>query len=202
MDNGNGIYKALTAIQNEIGAIGKNKRSPGVTYAYRGIDDVMNELHPLLAEFGVTIVPEVMEQTRENRVTSKGTPMIYSIMKIRFHFYAIDGSEVMATVIGEGMDTSDKASNKAMAIAYKYACFQVFCIPTEEMAKADPDGYMPEPSTPVPTQAELEQYIANCTNLDDLKDLSANWGALIRSDQRLNDLAAARQDEILKGGAA
>lgn len=157
MDNENGIYKALTAIQKEIGAIGKNKRSPGVTYAYRGIDDVMNELHPLLAEFGVTIVPEVMEQTRENRVTSKGTPMIYSIMKIRFHFYAIDGSEVMATVIGEGMDTSDKASNKAMAIAYKYACFQVFCIPTEEMAKADPDGYMPEPSTAVPTQAELER---------------------------------------------
>ena len=53
-----------------------------------------------------------------------------------------------------------------------------------------------------PTRAELEQYIENCTNLDDLKDLSANWGSLIRSDQRLNDLAAARQDEILKGGAA
>ena len=53
-----------------------------------------------------------------------------------------------------------------------------------------------------PTRAELEQYIKNCTNLDDLKDLSANWGALIRSDQRLNALAGARQDEILKGGAA
>lgn len=202
MDNEKGIYKALTAIQKEIGAIGKNKRSPGVTYAYRGIDDVMNELHPLLAEFGVTIVPEVMEQTRENRVMSKGTPMIYSIMKIRFHFYAIDGSEVMATVIGEGMDTSDKASNKAMAIAYKYACFQVFCIPTEEMAKADPDGYMPEPSTAVPTQAELEQYIANCSTIGDIKDLAANWGAYIRADKRLNAMAAARQDEIQKGGAA
>ena len=200
MDNGNGIYKALTAIQNEIGAIGKNKRSPGVTYAYRGIDDVMNELHPLLAEFGVTIVPEVMEQTRENRVTSKGTPMIYSIMKIRFHFYAIDGSEVMATVIGEGMDTGDKASNKAMAIAYKYACFQVFCIPTEEMAKADPDGYMPEPSTAVPTQAELKRYIDNCNTLEDIADLNAMWGNLIKADPMLAQYGNQAY-QALKGGA-
>lgn len=201
MDNEKGIYKALTAIQKEIGAIGKNKRSPGVTYAYRGIDDVMNELHPLLAEFGVTIVPEVMEQTRENRVTSKGTPMIYSIMKIRFHFYAIDGSEVMATVIGEGMDTSDKASNKAMAIAYKYACFQVFCIPTEEMAKADPDGYIPEPSTAVPTQAELKRYIDNCKTLDDIADLNAMWGNLIKADPVLAQYGNQAY-QALKGGAA
>ena len=44
----------------------------------------------------------------------------------------------MAVVIGEGMDSGDKATNKAMAIAYKYACFQTFCIPTEEMK--DPDS--------------------------------------------------------------
>ena len=36
------------------------------------------------------------------------------------------------------MDSGDKATNKAMSIAFKYACFQVFCIPTEEMA--DPDA--------------------------------------------------------------
>ena len=40
------------------------------------------------------------------------------------------------------MDSGDKATNKAMAIAFKYACFQVFCIPTEEMK--DPDGETPE----------------------------------------------------------
>ena len=41
-------------------------------------------------------------------------------------------------MIGEGMDSGDKASNKALAVAFKYACFQVFCIPTEEMK--DPDA--------------------------------------------------------------
>ena len=47
------------------------------------------------------------------------------------------------------MDSGDKASNKAMAIAFKYACFQVFCIPTEEMK--DPDAETPEPSAPKPS---------------------------------------------------
>ena len=44
------------------------------------------------------------------------------------------------------MDSGDKATNKAMAIAFKYACFQVFCIPTEEMKEQDPDAKTPEPS--------------------------------------------------------
>lgn len=194
------IIKALTNIINEIGAIGKNKKSPGVTYAYRGIDDVMNELHPLLAKHGVVIVPEVVEQLRENRTTLKGNPIIYSIMKIKFHFIADDGSEVVATIVGEGMDTSDKASNKAMAIAFKYACFQVFCIPTEEMAKSDPDGYMPEPT--LPAKDTLKRYIQNCDTLDDIRDLAANWGKAIKADAELTALAAERQREIKEGGAA
>ena len=40
------------------------------------------------------------------------------------------------------MDTGDKAINKAMAIAYKYLCFQLFCIPVDDMA--DPDAESPE----------------------------------------------------------
>lgn len=48
------------------------------------------------------------------------------------------------------MDSGDKATNKAMASAFKYACFQVFCIPTEEMKEQDPDVKTPEPSEKKP----------------------------------------------------
>ena len=68
--------------------------------------------------------------------------MTLVICKIKFTFYAEDGSHIESIIIGEGLDTGDKATNKAMAIAYKYACFQVFCIPTEEMV--DPDSERPE----------------------------------------------------------
>lgn len=197
-NNGKQIYKSLCAIQKEIGAIGKNKRSPGVTFAYRGIDDVMNELHPLLAEYGVTIVPEVVEHKREERLTTSGKPMIFSIMTIRYHFVAIDGSEVVATVVGEGQDLSDKASNKAMAIAYKYACFQVFCIPTEEMSKADPDGYIPEASKP--TADQLRTYIDNCATIDDFRTMKETWGVYIKDDADLAAYANVKYNELKKGG--
>ena len=51
-----------------------------------------------------------------------------------------------------GMDSGDKATTKAMAIAFKYACFQVFCIPTEEMK--DPDAETPPENTPIKKPAQ------------------------------------------------
>jgi hypothetical protein len=105
---------------------------------FRGIDAVMNAINPALVKNKVFIVPEIIDQTREERTNTKGTTLIYSMCKIKYTFYAEDGSSISCVVIGEGMDTGDKATNKAMSIAFKYACFQVFCIPTEEMA--DPDA--------------------------------------------------------------
>ena len=87
-----------------------------------------------------------MEQRREERTKKSGGALIYSICRIKYTFYAEDGSFIEAVTVGEGMDSGDKATNKAMAIAFKYACFQVFCIPTEEMK--DPDSEIPEPVTP------------------------------------------------------
>lgn len=140
------IYEAITSIMAEVPAIGKDKKNQKQGFLYRGIDDVMNVLQPILAKYKVFCVPEVLEQKREERVSSSGNTLLYSVMKVKYTFFAEDGSSVSAVVIGEGMDSGDKASNKALAIAMKYVFFQVFCIPTEEMK--DPDGETPEPSTP------------------------------------------------------
>lgn len=140
------IYESITKIMEEIPAIGKEKENQQQHFKYRGIDDVMNALQPLLSKNKVFIVPQILEQTREERTTNKGGNLIYSICKIKYIFYAEDGSAIEAITIGEGMDSGDKATNKAMAIAMKYALFQVFCIPTEEMK--DPDGETPEGSKP------------------------------------------------------
>lgn len=131
------IHSALAQIMAECPAIGKDSKNTQQGYKFRGVDAVMNVFSPLLSKYGVLPVPEVLEQTREVKQNSKGTSLIYSILKVRYHFTADDGSEVCATVIGEGMDSGDKASNKAMSVAFKYAMFQIFCIPTEEMV--DPD---------------------------------------------------------------
>lgn len=139
------IYQAINGVMQDVGAIGKEKYNKQQGFKFRGIDDVMNALYPAMIKNRVFAVPEVLEMTREERQTKSGGNLMFSICKMRYTFYAEDGSSVQAVVIGEGMDSGDKATNKAMAIAFKYACFQTFCIPTEEMS--DPDAETPEPSS-------------------------------------------------------
>ena len=139
------IYKAINDVMADIGAIGKNQKNLQQGFMFRGIDAVMNAISPSLIKHKVFVVPEVLEQTREERQTSKGGTLIYSICKVKYTFFTVDGSSITATVIGEGMDSGDKATNKAMSIAFKYACFQVFCIPTEEMKDPDEEAHEVKP---------------------------------------------------------
>ena len=136
------IYQAIIGVMSDIGVIGKEKRNTQQGFKYRGVDDVMNALQPVMVQHGLFVVPEIIDQKREERQTKNGTNLIYSVCTVRYTFYAKDGSNVQCVVIGEGMDSGDKATNKAMSIAFKYACFQVFCIPTEEMK--DPDAEVHE----------------------------------------------------------
>lgn len=141
------IYAAILGVMKDIGAVSKDKtcKSNFGSYKFRGIDDVMNALHPAMVKNGIFVVPEVKENIREVVTTKSGTQMNHSICTIRYEFFADDGSCLECTVVGEGMDTGDKATNKAMSVAFKYACFQTFCIPTEDMD--DPDAERPEEIT-------------------------------------------------------
>lgn len=140
------IFGLVGQAMQLIGAVGKDSKNEQQKFMYRGIDAVMNALNPVMAKLGLFLCPEVLEQTREERTSIKKdsygnertSTLLYSIMKIRYTLYAPDGSNVSCVVIGEGMDSGDKASNKAMSVAFKYAAFQLFCIPTEEMV--DPDA--------------------------------------------------------------
>lgn len=189
------IYQQLIAVMADIGAIGKDKKNQQQGFMFRGIDQVMNELHPLLAKHGILVIPEVIDTKREERITKSGGTLIYTIHKVRYHFTATDGSEVCATMVGEGMDSADKSSNKAMAIAFKYACFQVFCIPTEEMVRDDPDGYMPEASQV--SEKQLLTYIANCDSKEDLKDLATMYEANIRANANVMAAYQAKKKEVV-----
>ena len=167
-DNTPQIYALIGQAMREIGAVGKDSVNQTQGFKYRGIDAVYNALNPVMSKYGLFIVPEILEQNREERTTvkkvwdsdtksrvDKASTLIWSILKIRFTMYAPDGSNVSAVVIGEGMDTGDKATNKAMSIALKYAAFQMFMIPTEETT-IDPDSesHEVEPKKPAAKQEE------------------------------------------------
>jgi hypothetical protein len=146
------IHQSLAAILAEVDAIGKNRKNTQQNFMFRGIDDVYNTIHPILAKFNVFTVPTVISERSEERQSKTGGNLIYRILTVRYTFYAADGSYVEAVVIGEGMDSGDKAANKAMAVAHKYALLQVLCIPTEDMI--DPDSESPEVTTKAPQRTK------------------------------------------------
>lgn len=137
------IYKSIIEVMKKVNAISKGRKNQQQGFSFRGIDDVMNELHATLAECGVFVVPCVLDEQRTTGKTKNCSDMFYTRQRISFTFYAEDGSHIDAVVIGEAMDTGDKASNKALSIGLKYALLQVFCIPTEE--EKDPDANSPQP---------------------------------------------------------
>lgn len=155
------ILKGMQMVMDEIGAIGKNKKNSMQGFMFRGIDDVMNVLHPLLAKAHIIIIPHVIDIQRDERQTRDGKALLYSIVRIKYEFMSTDdGSSVYAEVVGEGMDSGDKSMTKAMSVAMKYACFQVFCIPTEEMV--DPDSESHEVTPKAVPQAHPQWFVDAC----------------------------------------
>ncbi|MGC8534883.1 MAG: ERF family protein [Rhizomicrobium sp.] len=135
------IFAKMVKIMQEIEAIGKEARNQAQGFNYRGIDDVYNALNPILARNGVFMTAHILEKSREERTNAKGTTLAFTCLRMAYSFTAEDGSSVTTEAEGEGMDSGDKSSNKAMAIAHKYALLQAFCVPTKDIVDPDADSH-------------------------------------------------------------
>lgn len=142
-----GVHKAIAAVSSAIGkvGIGKTRRNEEQRFNFRGIDDVLNALSPLLSEHGLVIVPRVTERVLVESKTGNGKALWKVTLRVDYHLIAVaDGSREVATTYGEAMDMADKATNKALSAAYKYLAIQIFAIPVEGTPDADADGPMDE----------------------------------------------------------
>lgn len=128
------VYQAIAEVMSRLSkeGIGKDRRNESQGYAFRGIDDVYNALAPILSDVGLCILPAVKSREVVERATSNGRTVFYVNVDVDFAFVSSkDGSSHIVSMPGEAMDSGDKATNKAMSAAFKYACLQAFCIPTE-----------------------------------------------------------------------
>lgn len=126
------VYQAISAASAQIAAdgIGKDRRSQQ-GYNFRGIDDVYQAFAPVLAKHKLVVLPRLTEH-KVDTVPTKNGQVQRVIVHADFDFVsAEDGSKHTVSTYGEGSDSLDKATNKAMSAAYKYAMFMSFCIPVE-----------------------------------------------------------------------
>lgn len=134
------VYQKIAAVQASLAKTGiaKGRENQQQGYAFRGIDDVYSALAPLLAEHRLNILPRMLSREVVERRTSKGGTLFNVTVEAEFDFVsADDGSAHTVRTFGEAMDSADKATNKAMSAAYKYAAFMAFAIPTEGDNDAD-----------------------------------------------------------------
>lgn len=181
------VYSAISAVAKEMATTGisKDRRNQQQGFNFRGIDQVYNALAPALVNHGLLILPRITERTVTERTTQKGGVLFYVVVKAEFDFVSTeDGSIHTVTTYGEAMDSGDKATNKAMSIAYKYAAFQAFCIPTEETAiDADAEVHHVKPADADQILAEFTQY---ASTENDSKKLQATYAT---TWSRLNGFA-------------
>jgi len=132
------IHNAIVEIMRAVGPVAKSQNNKQQGFNYRGIDQVYNAVHPHFAEQGVYSTSTILDAKHIDGKNAAGKAYVHAILRMRFTFWAGDGSSVATEVIGEGIDYGgDKASNKAMSVADKYAILQLLKIPT---AMVDADG--------------------------------------------------------------
>ena len=140
------VYTAIASVMADIAkeGISKGRKNQQQNYQFRGIDDVYNALAPILAKHGLLMLPRVLSRDVVERTTKNGSALFYVTVETEFTLAsAKDGSTHVIKTYGEAMDSADKATNKAMSAAYKYAAMQAFCIPTEGDNDADISSVIP-----------------------------------------------------------
>ncbi len=128
------VLKAINAVQSDIAKIGvaKDQRNQQQGFSFRGIDQIYNALSPLMAKHGLIVLPKVVSREVVERVSGNGRALMYVTVNVEYTLASVEGGDTVGiSAYGEAMDSGDKATNKAMSAAYKYAMFQTFCIPTE-----------------------------------------------------------------------
>jgi hypothetical protein len=134
------IHKKMAAILAEFPAVTKDRLQPQARYNYRGIDDALRELNPLLSKHGVYLqLVDLVPTFMDAGASKSGNSFVRCVVVGKVRFTSSDGTFTEASLVGEGVDTGDKALMKAQANGLKYVLWYTFCVPTDE--KKDSEAF-------------------------------------------------------------
>ena len=135
----------VLAVMDEVQGLAKKDRNTQQGFSFRGIDAVMNAVGPALRKAGGFIIPEVIHATHTTVTTAKGSVMNAAHLEVAFRVYGSEGEPIFGSAAAEAFDSGDKATAKAMSVAYRTFLLQLLCLPTDE---PDPDSFSYEATLP------------------------------------------------------
>ena len=149
------ILAAVAAVMRQVTYVPKAGQYDGGrsgSYSFRKFEDTAAALGNAFRDHKIFVQSEVVSREiaePEKKPYSSGsgyTLWTQVFVTVRYRFTSlIDGSVLEASAIGEGKDSSDKSSAKAMTMAMKSALTQAFMIATDER---DPDSERPGDDAP------------------------------------------------------
>lgn len=172
------VLVASSEIQKFFAATGiaKDSFNREQKFNFRSIDAIMSAVSAQCAKHGLIFKPsKIVDLRSEQRVSKSGSvSQLATVIAVYEVISAVDGSRETVEVVGSMMDSGDKASAKAMSMAFKYAAIQYFCIPVVGMPDGDFDSpdygnryEAPAPSKPTePEQEPVKE--PRCATFDDL----------------------------------
>lgn len=154
------IHEALNSVMLDVSGVAKRERNQAQGFNFRGIDAVVNAVGPAFRAHGVIAVPEVIKAETSSVPLNSGKSATRVSLIVLYRFYGQTGDFIEATVAAEAFDSGDKATAKAMSVAFRTALLQVLALPTDER---DPDHDIYEAVTitkPDPAVADLKTALA------------------------------------------
>lgn len=132
------IAQAMSAVMGDVRAVGKDSVNQQQRFNFRGIDAVVNAVGPVLRRYRVIVTPNVtMYEHGTIEVGNNRTPMGHARVIVQYTFTGPAGDTIVCSAPGEAMDSGDKATAKAMSVAFRTALLQALALPTDEI---DPDA--------------------------------------------------------------
>lgn len=161
--------ESITKVMAGVSGVAKRDRNQAQGFSFRGIDAVVNAVGPVLRTVGGAIVPRVLEARYDRGQTRNGTPTVEAFLTVEYAWYGTDGGEpITAVVRSEAMDTSDKATAKAMSVALRTYLLQTLMLPTDE---ADPDSEYHERKTVAEVPYGFTSQVEKTDSMDKLNEL-------------------------------
>jgi hypothetical protein len=115
------VFEALAAVMSDVQAVRKTDRNEAQRFVFRGIDAVVNAVGPALRKHGVTVSPRVDLYEYGTVTTSGGKAMGHVRVLVTYTFHGPAGDSLPAQAPGEAFDAGDKATPKAMSVAFRTA---------------------------------------------------------------------------------
>jgi len=191
------VVQAITEVMREVTKVAKSDRNESQGFSFRGIDATVNAVGPALRKHGVIVVP-IVESTEYGTVEvgRNRTQMGHVRVTVTYRWYGPDGSSIDTRTVGEAFDAGDKASPKAMSVAFRIALLQALALPTDE---PDVDSHAYERARPGPTRddaiAAAHKAIAAAPTIERLREL------LALVEQRKTDGLITEEDATSLGAA-